>query len=141
MILDDLLRCTGASGQDLTTTDPQVSTDYFDLTSAVRLKDYRLAVHVSAIGGTTPDLKIELFGDSATTFASEKAICSRTIATADLKAGKVYFLDIPPAAPFRYYRVKFTQSGNANNTATVACFLTPEDLVQVDVLLAGVGTP
>lgn len=146
MILDDLARFCGASGQNLSGTAVQVSTDYYNAGAPIRFSEFRLSTFVSAKAGTSPDLKVEVYGGNAAsagvpTWADEKQIAARTIAAADLVAGKVYHLDIPPTPAFQFLRVKFTQSGNADNTASVQAYLVPEKFVQTDVLLAGVGVP
>jgi hypothetical protein len=139
MILDAQL-CFNTTAQAITGAVTTIGTDYIDVSAAIRPDEFRVSTAVSAVGGTTPTLTIELFGDTAATFASEKSVGSRAIAAADLVAGKVYHLDCPPTAPFRYYRVKYTQAGTAP-TATVQSFLVDEDLVQTDILLAGVSVP
>jgi hypothetical protein len=138
MFLDAQL-CFNTTAQAIT-GGAGTSTDYINVSAPIRPDSFRVSTVVSAVGGTTPTLTIELFGDTAATFASEKSCGSRAIAAADLVAGKVYHLDIAPTAPFQFYRVKYAQSGTAP-TATVQSFLVDEDLVQTDVLLAGVSTP
>jgi hypothetical protein len=139
MILDNAL-CFNATPQAISGATTTVATDHYDAGSAVRLESNRVSTAVSAVGGTSPTLDIEVFGDSTNAFSSEKSVAKRSIAAADLVVNKVYHLDIPPVAPFRFYRVKYTQAGTSP-TATVQSFLADEDLNQTDVLLAGVGTP
>jgi hypothetical protein len=139
MILDAQMELSHA--QSLTGTAAQVSTDYYDFGAAVRLAEFRATVNVSAKAGTTPDLKIDVFGDNQTSFATEKQLASRTIVAADLVAGKNYHLEIGPTRPYRYVRFKYTQSGNADNTATVTSWIVAEDVQQTDILLAGVDVP
>lgn len=140
-MIHDAQLCLNTTAQAIPNATPVFSTDYIDLGAAVRLPAGRVATVVSAVGGTTPSLTIEVFGDSVTTWGgTEKQLGARTIAAADLVANKVYHLDVLPGAPFRYYRVKYTMAGTSP-TSTVQSFLTDEELQQTDILLAGVSTP
>jgi hypothetical protein len=140
MILDSQLCFTTTAGQAVAAVADTVSTDTLDLGAKVRIQTARVSFVATAVGGTTPTLKVDLYGDTAPGFGTEKLLGTRAIVAADLVANKVYHFDAPPAAPYQYYRLKFTMTGTTP-TSTVQAYLVDEELVQTDILLAGVGVP
>ena len=143
MILDYQLEVSSSQTLGNGSTTPAsatASTNTLDLSSNVRLPEAFVAVHVSAKSGTTPNLVIDVYGDTASGFGTEKLVASRTIATGDLAANKVYYVALPPTAAYRYWRVKYTQNGNNDNQATVSTWFCDDDHQQISMQLAG-GVP
>lgn len=123
-----------SDAQALTAT--AASTNLIDLkASANNLGDGEpMAVVVNvdvAAGGTSPTLQIALQSDSADSFGSAATVAqSKSYAAADLTAGAVLVLPIPPGVDCeRYVRVNYTLGGTSP-TMTLTSSLMPMSMVQ-----------
>jgi len=85
------------------------------------------AVSITAIGTTTGSADIQVIGSAAANLSSAVVYGLVRLATADLAAGKTYFVPVPPGTPaLRYIGLNYDITGTVDFTVTA--FLTSQAL-------------
>jgi hypothetical protein len=132
MYIDALLKVSAAQQ----VTADAVSTDCIDLGNVTPKRqvgtgeELGFGCVITAIGTTSGSTILQAISSASTNLGSATIMGSINLATADIAAGKAYFIPIPPGQPvLRYVGMQHDITGTVDYTVTA--FLTTRTLFSV----------